>query len=127
MATGDEQLNYPKAKIAMGSGDLVDVINVKGKLTNNAKQVHTLRKRGAGITLGTEESSVSFTSAISENGVERDYWKLCKKGTKTQLRIKIPGGKTLVYNGVYKTVDTDGPIDDAVKVECEFIGKQSDG
>ena len=119
MAT--EQKLYPRGRIAMDSGDLIDVTNVKFGTTNNAKQVHTIRQKGAGVTMGTEESTVSFDIVVSEDGLERDYVQLVKKGTIKQLRLKIPGA-TLTYNGVYRKFDGELPLDDTIKLSLEFIG-----
>lgn len=121
-----EQLLYPQAFIAQGNGDLVQVTDFTASLTNNAKQKHTLRRKGAGITLGTEESTVTFNSIIDEDGPERDYWRDAQRGNIKQLRVKIPGGKVLTYNGTYKDVNLDGPLDDATKVSVTFIGKLED-
>ena len=121
-----EQLLYPQAFIAEGNGDLVQVTNFTVNLTDNSKQLHTLRRKGAGITQGTEETTVSFDSIIDEDGSERDYWRLVQKKLIKQLRAKLPGGKTLVINGKFKTANTDAPLDDAVKVSAEFIGKLED-
>lgn len=121
-----EQKFYPKGKIAMGNGDLVDVTNISFEISNGAKQISTLRRKQAGFTLGPGEGKVSFSSVISEGGLERDYFKDCQKGKAAQLRIKLPGGLTLTYNGVYSSVKGDMPLDDATKVDCEFIGKLVD-
>lgn len=125
MASG-EQLKYPQANIAMGNGDLVQVQNLAVTLTSGAKQVHTLRRKGAGITQGTQESSVTFTSVIDEDGVERNYWRDVMKGTIRQLRIKVPGGAVLTLNGAFSQCDLDGPLDDATKVNCTFVGHMED-
>ncbi len=121
-----EQLLYPQSYLAMGSGDLVQVTDFRATLTDNSKQVHTLRRKGAGVTQGLEESTVTFNSSIDEDGSERDYWRLVQKKIVKQLRAKTPGGKTLVYNGKFTTVDLDGPLDDATKIACTFIGKLED-
>ena len=123
MAAG-EQLRYPQASIAMGNGDLVDVTNFNVDFSNGAKQIHTLRQKAAGHSLGVEECTITFDSVISENGPERNYWKDCKRGIVRQVRAKAPGGRTnLTCNGVYSKVTFDGPLDDATKVSCTFIGK----
>lgn len=119
-----EQLIYPQSQLAMGSGDLVDVTNFNMTLTNNAKQKHTLRRTGAGISWGVIESNVSFDAILSEEGEERDFWGLVQSKVIKQLRAKIPGGRVLVVNGAYKDCNLDAPIDDATKISCTFIGKQ---
>lgn len=119
----DEQLRYDQAYLAMGNGDLIQVTDFRVAFGNGAKQVHTLRRKGAGIVMGNPETQVTFNSSIDEDGPERDHWRSAQKGEIKQLRAKLPGGKTLVVTGVYSQVDTDGPLDDATKVACTFIGK----
>jgi len=120
---GGEQLKYPQAYLAMGNGDLVQVTNFTATLGNGGKQQHTLRRRGAGVILGNQESQATFDSAIDENGPERNYWRDVIDGTIRQLRVKVPGGRTtLVINGMFTQCDLDGPLDDATKVSCTFIG-----
>lgn len=112
---------YPRGRIAAGSGDLIDVTNIKITTTNNAKQVHTIIQKGAGITQGVEETTVNFDFVISEDGQERDYYALVKTGRISQLRLKIPG-ETLTVEGSYKTRDIEMPLDDAIKGTMEFVG-----
>lgn len=121
MAAGEQKL-YPKAFIAQGGGDFISVQNFSTGLTNNAKQVHTLREKGSGVTLGTQESTVSFDCVISEDGPERDFWRQCQEGERIQIRTKVPGGSVHTYNGVYNTINMDAPLDDATKVNASFIG-----
>lgn len=121
-----EQEFYPQAYLAMGNGDLVQVTNFRVAYTTGAKQVHTIRKKGAGITFGNEECTVTFDSVISEDGPERDYWKRAKRKQIGQLRAKVPGGKVLPVSGVFSAVDLDGPLDTATKCSCTFIGALSD-
>jgi hypothetical protein len=116
---------YPRGQIAQGSGDLIDVTNIKVTHTNNAKQVHTLRQKGAGITLGVEETTVSFDCAIGEQGQERDYFKLVKGGKITQVRIKVPG-ETITVNGAYQSRDFELPLDAEIKLSLNFIGHMTD-
>jgi hypothetical protein len=121
----DDMKLFPKGAIAMGNGDLIDVINVKIDQSNGAKLQHTIRQKGAGISLGVEETTVSFDAISSEDGAERDYLKLLKKGTIKQLRIKVPG-ETMTVNGMVSKRSLEIPLDDAVKYTIEFIGRTED-
>lgn len=112
---------FPRGRIALGGGDLIDVTNIKVTTTNNAKQVHTINQKGAGITLGTEETTVSYDSVVSQDGVERDYYQLVKTGKIVQLRLKVPG-ETITVTGAYKSRDFELPLDDSIKLSMEFIG-----
>jgi hypothetical protein len=110
----------------MGNGDLVQVTNFRVAFANGAKQAHTIRKRGAGVIFGVEETTITFDSLVSEDGPERDYWQRAQRKQIQQLRAKLPGGKTLTVSGAFSAVDTDGPLDDATKLSCTFIGKLAD-
>jgi hypothetical protein len=112
---------FPRAYIAQGNGDLVKVTNLSWGIQNGAKIKHTLRKPGAGATVGPSEVMISFDFLIGEDGFERDYIRDCQQGNIRQLRTKVPGGAVLTTNGVYQSVDLDGPLDDAVKGSCKFV------
>ena len=116
---------YPRGQIALGSGDLIDVTKVSVTHTNNAKQVHTIRQKGAGFTTGTEETTVSFDMAISAEGQERDYFKSIKKALGQKLRVKIPG-ETMTINGVFKDRNFELPLDGEITASLMFIGHMED-
>jgi hypothetical protein len=117
----DDVLNYPKAAIAMGNGDLVQVTNFNFDFTNNAKLKHTLRRKVAGVVKGNEEGTLKFDLEIDETGPERDYFNLIKTGEIKQVRAKLPGGMTLVLKGAYQQLSLDQPLDDACKMSLTFI------
>jgi hypothetical protein len=117
-----EQLIYPQAFLAQGNGDLMQVTNFTVTLGNGAKQQHTLRRKGAGISLGIQESTATFDFSIDEDGPERNYWKDVMKGTIRQIRAKAPGRTVLTLNGAYQSINLDGPLDDATKGSATFIG-----
>lgn len=122
MANNEQQF-FSKAFLAQGNGDLVLVTNYSSKLSNGAKQKHTLRQAGAGITMGVTEAEITFDFLIGENGFERDYVRAIQRGQLVQLRSKVPGGAVLTYNGAYSNLQMDMPLDDAVKGTVTFIGK----
>ncbi|MCP4674345.1 MAG: hypothetical protein GY854_02270 [Deltaproteobacteria bacterium] len=116
---------FPRGGISLGNGDLVDVTNIKLDTKNNSKQVHTIRRKGAGITPGNEDTTITFDAMISEFGEEADWLKAVKKGTIKQLRIKIPG-RTIACNGVFTDFGIEIPLDDAIKLSMTFIGHVDD-
>jgi len=116
---------YPRGSVALGSGDLMDVTNVKISIADGSKQVHTIRQKGAGTTQGVEETSITFDAVIGEDGEEADWLALVKKHLVKQLRLKIPG-RTITANGKFSTVDYELPIDDAIKLSVTFIGHTTD-
>lgn len=123
--SAEPQKLYPRGWIAMGNGDLIQVTNVKIDHTNNAKQVHTIRRKGAGITLGVEETTVSFDAVVDENGSERDYLKMLKRGDIKQLRVKVPG-ETLTITGTVSALSKELPLDAEIKYSITFIGRTED-
>ena len=120
---GEEQLFFPKGFLAMGNGDLTTVTNAKHSLENGGKQVSTIRRPQAGVTLGPGSSSLTFDAVVPETGIERDFYRDCQRGTIRQVRLKNPAGKVLVMNGIFSQVETEFPLDGEVKVSCTFIGK----
>jgi hypothetical protein len=121
----DDQKLYPRGQLALGNGDLIDVTNVKHDITNNSKQIHTIRRQGSGITLGVQETTVSFDAVVSEDGAERDYLRDIKRGTIRKLRIKVPD-ETITINGVAQSRSLELPLDDAIKYSITFIGHTED-
>lgn len=117
-----EQRFFPVGRIALDNGDLIDAQKFNVTWTNNAKQQHTLRKRGAGFTEGVVETTVSFDVLISQDGLERDYITMAKNKLIKQLRMKFPGSLTIDVEGIFKDLTFDAPLDDATKVTCTFIG-----
>ncbi len=119
-------LIYPRMQIAFGAGDLIDAQNIKYSRTNNGKQVHTIRRKGAGKTLGVEETTVTFDLAISEEGAERDFAEAVRAGTISQIRLKLPG-RTIIVNGSFDGEDIEGPLDAEIKQSMTFTGKTEEG
>lgn len=117
-----EQVVYPRAFLAMDSGDLTDVTDFDAGLNTGAKQQHTMRKEGAGISWSARESVVSFNFLIGEDGPERNYWRMAEKKQIKQLRIKIPGGEVFTYNGAYREIKFNGNVEDATKGSATFVG-----
>jgi hypothetical protein len=113
--------NYPRAAIAMDNGDLVQVTNFTVSGNNNAKMKATLRRRSAGVVYGNFDGSLKFSMEFGETGPERDYIGMVLKGTVKQVRVKLPGGLTLVCDGKYQSFDIDQPLDDATKIDLTFI------
>jgi hypothetical protein len=109
----------------MGNGDLIQVTNVKLKVTNNAKLKHTLRKSPSGFVLGHTECSGSMEIEIPEIGAERDFWTMVKEGEVNQIRLKLPAD-TRAVNIVASSLDIELPSDDAIKQTVEFIGEVVD-
>lgn len=124
MATS--QLLYPQAYLAMENGDLAQVTDFSLTISTGAKQIHTQRRKGAGISFGNEETSISFNFVIDEQGLERNYVRAAQKKQIKQLRAKLPGGQTLAINGAFSEVKVDGPLDDATKGSATFVGKTED-
>lgn len=122
----NDQKIFPQSYLAMENGDLVQVQDFKITTSNKGKQVHTQRRTGAGVVKGKTETTITFNSVIDEDGIERNYLRFVQKGTIKQIRAKCPGGLVLTVNGMFTTCDIDGPLEDATKVSCTFIGKLDD-
>jgi hypothetical protein len=62
---------------------------------------------------------------VSEDGPERDYMKMLKRGDIKQIRIKIPG-ETITVDGSVSQRSLELPLDDAIKYTITFIGHIQD-
>ncbi len=115
------QAFYPKGQIAMQNGDLFDVTNFRVQTGNSGKQQHTLRRTGAGVSAGNEETTISFDALVSEEGAERDYLRDLQKKRIRSIRYKVPG-ETGTCEGLVTDRTLEVPADDAVKYSVEFKG-----
>lgn len=123
---GTDPLVYPQAQLSMGNGDLMQVTNFAHNIDNKGKQVHTLRRTGAGVVKGKAETEVTFDYVVDEDGPEHNYIRMVQKGTIRQLRAKIPGGDVIVVNGMLTRHGLDGPLEDACKGSVRFVGHTDD-
>jgi len=113
---------YPKGRLALGNGDLLDVVSVKTNIKNGGKLKHTIRQSPSGYVLGVRECDLNFEAIVSEKGYERDYIGMVLSGLVKQLRIKVPGS-TLIFTGIATSKSIELPLDDAVKYTVDWIGK----
>lgn len=118
----DDFSDYPKGRIAQGSGDLFDVSDFTITYSDGEKHVNTLRRSGAGSTSGPRNCTLSFNSSISEAGFERNYMDAYRRRRVLQYRLKL-ATETFVIVGRLSnptiTSNTDGQITFSVQV----IGK----
>src|SRR5690606_28245702 len=80
------------------AGDLNDAPDINLAWQDGETLVHTLRRDAAGSRTGGRGVTLTFTSAISESGFERDYMQNYHKRRVLQFRVKVPG-KTFTVMG----------------------------
>lgn len=117
----DDVLYYPKGRIAVGTGDLMQVQDFSAEIKNGGKLVHTLRRSPSGVTQGLKEANVSFNAVLDEKGPERDYWTSVLSTVVKQMRGKFPG-LTLTFNGIFTETKLDVSMEDAIKYSTSFTG-----
>ena len=121
MSTSEIPL-YPRGQISFGAGDLVQVTNVTFAYTHGTKLKHTLKRSPSGKVLGNQELSGKFDCEIDQDGPERDYFARVASGEEVNMRLKLPNlTKNIV--GVLVSIDGDMPLDDAVKLTINWVGK----
>jgi hypothetical protein len=118
----DDLKLFPRGSIALDSGDLMDVTNVKVTQKRDVKTVDTLRATAAGIFIGHESTSLSFEAVCPSTGPERDYYAMLRTGKIKTFRIKIPGETFAVVGAVSQRV-LDLPSDAPLKYNIEAVGK----
>ena len=121
----DEFADYPKGRVSIEGGDLVDVYDINLAFTDGEKTVSTLRQNPAGSTGGARSVSATMKSAISESGFERDYWNHYRRRKVIQMRLKVPG-KTFVLTGRYTTPGLTSNVDNFTDFSIQLIGKSQE-
>lgn len=119
-----EHLNYPKARIAISGGDLVDVYDVNLAVADGRQLVSTLRKNPSGSTEGKRAATLTFKSALSEAGEERPYWADWDRKRKITARVKVPG-KTFTITGVLTNPGLQSGLDSFTNQDWAIIGSVS--
>lgn len=122
MSDDDEFLDYPKGRLAIGPGDLIDVYDTNFAFTDGEKIVATLRANPSGSTGGPRSAKGTFKSAISSNGFERDFWGPYQKRQTVNLRFKMPG-KVIVIVGRYTEPQITSNIDNFIDFSVAVIGR----
>ena len=118
----DELKLYPVGRLALGNGDLVQVTNIRHRVSNNGAVKHTMRRSASWIARGPLDTELSFDAVSDEDGFERDYWRLLRTGTKKQFRIKIPR-ETINVTGMVSERTIETSTDDVIKYSITVIGK----
>lgn len=125
MATADEEFaNYPKPRIAMGGGDLVDVYDLTINGEDGETAVHTLRRNPAGSTGGKRTFKIAFKSALSEAGPERSYLRDYMKRKVLSMRVKMPG-ITMTIKGRLTSPAIAGNLDSFISMDFTLLGAMS--
>ena len=118
---GEEFKRYPKARVAMGAGDLRDAVDITHKTSKGVEQVHTLVANPSGLVTGKKTSEISFKSAISAEGFERDYYSKYENEESVQFRIKLPG-KTITQTGLITDLEVTSNVDGVIEFSCTHKG-----
>lgn len=120
----DDFYDYPNARISMGAGDLIDVTEVSLRIQDGETVVSTMRQNPAGSHSGKKSAEVSFKSAVSEAGFERDFKGKHRKRERVQLRIKVPGTNWSV-TGRFTNPEISSNVDGMIEFSISLIGKLS--
>ena len=125
MATEFE--DYPKGQIAVEGGELKDAYDINVTFEDGETTVHTFQDGGMakGSTGGKRACTITFKSAISNTGFERDYMGRYKKRKVTNVRVKVPG-KTFSVTGRYMTPSFTANTDNFIDFSIALKGKWSD-
>lgn len=122
MADDDDFKDYPKGRLSVGPGDLIDVYDVNFAFEDGEKIVATLRANPSGSTGGTRSCNGTFKSSISSDGFERDFWGPYEKRKKVNIRLKIPG-KVLTLVGRYSKPNITSNIDNFIDFSIVVMGR----
>ncbi len=117
--------DYPKGRLAQGSGDLIDVSDVSVNYVDGEKHVHTMRRNAAGSTTGGRAVNISFTTKLSEAGFERDWMGIYRRREVKQYRLKVPG-QTFVLEGRLTQPSITSNVDGEITFVVGVVAKDQD-
>ncbi len=122
----NDYADYPKGQIAYNGGNLQDAFDIQLKLEDGETDVHTLRNNGmaVGSTGGKRRAEITFKSAISQAGFERDYFGAWQKRKVVNIRVKVPG-KTFSITGRLRQPAISANLDSFVEFTVTLGGKYS--
>lgn len=118
----EEFLNYPKARISIGGGDLVDCYDISIAFEDGETAVSTFRQNPGGSTGGKRVCKLTFKSAQSEAGPERPYWKDYSKRKVQVARVKVPG-VTHVITGRFTNPSLANTVDSFIDNTWTIVGR----
>lgn len=124
MPTLDDFADYPKGRVSLGPGDLIDMFGWSFDGEDGEKIVATIRQNPAGSTFGTRSGKLAIESAVSHAGFERDWLGKWLSREVVELRLKLPG-ITIVVTGRLTQPRATGNVDDFIKFTITCIGKPS--
>jgi hypothetical protein len=114
--------SFPRGQVALGAGDLQQCTDTEFTAVNGAKVVATLRRNPAGIVIGNKAVECTFNSRMSEDGPERDFFKMLEEGKVQQARFKFPGGVTKTLNCVLAEYKVQLTLEDGVLYSGKLVG-----
>ena len=120
----EELSRYPKGRISIGPGDLVDVYDVQFKAEDGLKVLATLRRNPSGIVFGMKSAELTFKSYFSKDGAERDYFGKYLNEEDIQLRLKVPG-LTIVLKGCLASPSLATSVENPIDMQWTVKGKWS--
>jgi hypothetical protein len=122
MSDDDDFKDYPKARLAVGPGDLIDVYDVSMTWEDGEKIVATLRANPSGSVVGTKSGLMAFKSSISSAGFERDFLGPYEKRQVMRLRLKLPA-KVITLVGRYTKPAITSNVDNFIDFSISCLGR----
>lgn len=122
MADDDDFKEFPKARLAVGPGDLIDVYDVSCTWEDGEKIVASLRANPSGSVGGTRSCTMTFKSQISSEGFERDFLGPYDKRKVIRLRLKLPA-KVITLVGRYTKPAITNNVDSFIDFSISCLGR----
>lgn len=124
MADVNDFADYPKGRVALGAGDLIDVFDWGFEGEDGETIVATIRQNPGGSTFGKRSGKMNLQCAISHAGFERDWLGKWQKREVVEIRLKIPG-ITITVVGRLTQPRITGNVDNFITFTIAVIGKPS--
>lgn len=117
---------YPKADLEIDGTNLYSLFDLNVKEVNGAKPESTFRKKGAGVSFGESNATITFKIKRPATPAEKNWRAMIRKRKIKQIVIKLPDGTRDVYNGAFSDRDMQSGLEGAVEETLTFVGHAED-
>ncbi len=118
--------NYPKADLEIDGTNLYTIYDINVKETNGAKPESTFRAKGAGVSFGESNSTITFKIKLPRTPAERNWRQMVRRRQIKSITIRNPDGSRDVYSGAFSERDMQSGLEGATEQTMTFVGHAED-
>lgn len=125
-STVSELKKHPKGQITCQGSQMMQATMGRFSIDNGATMKHTMARKQNGVVLGVPDCNGSVEIDVAADGLEQPWYTLVQSGTEVAFQYEIPT-LNVEITGVLKSIDTELPMDQAVKLTVSWVGRAGKG